>query len=203
MSLDNQYQLDSYNNDIIALSNESNVSDISENPNDPDIESNSSSPEQSTLQNNGVTVITNSLDFYPTITSITVKACCRKINESMLSRWSEPSLNSLIASFLDPRFKKMSYITSAKKNETLTYLYTLYNNQERSTSIQEPSSTNSSFFASFYDDDNDILIANKNSSSVEEEVALYDNLSQIPKYYIKDEEYSKNLHILYKQSQEK
>ncbi|CAG8857004.1 42747_t:CDS:2, partial [Gigaspora margarita] len=31
------------------------------NPNDPDIESNSSSPEQSTSQNNGVTVITNSL----------------------------------------------------------------------------------------------------------------------------------------------
>ncbi|CAG8716569.1 4590_t:CDS:1, partial [Dentiscutata heterogama] len=38
-------------------------------------------------------------DFYPTITSIIVKACCRKINESMLSRWFEPSLNSLIASF--------------------------------------------------------------------------------------------------------
>ncbi|CAG8829632.1 28468_t:CDS:1, partial [Dentiscutata erythropus] len=53
--------LDSYDNDIIALSNESNMSDISENPNDPDIESNSSSPEQSTSQNNGVTVITNSL----------------------------------------------------------------------------------------------------------------------------------------------
>ncbi|CAG8758841.1 17338_t:CDS:2 [Gigaspora margarita] len=61
MSLDDQYQLDSYNNDIIDLSNESNVSDISENPNDPDIESNSSSPEQSTSQNNGITVITNSL----------------------------------------------------------------------------------------------------------------------------------------------
>ncbi|CAG8838435.1 18817_t:CDS:2, partial [Gigaspora margarita] len=43
------------------LSNESNVSDISENPNNPEIESNSSSPEQSTLQNNGITVITNSL----------------------------------------------------------------------------------------------------------------------------------------------
>ncbi|CAG8852373.1 7513_t:CDS:2, partial [Gigaspora margarita] len=43
------------------LSNESNVSDISENPNDPDIESNSSSSEQFTSQNNGVTVITNSL----------------------------------------------------------------------------------------------------------------------------------------------
>ncbi|CAG8662008.1 13474_t:CDS:1, partial [Dentiscutata heterogama] len=65
----------------------------------------------------------------------------------------------------------MSYITSAKKNETLTYLYTLYNNQERLTSIQEtePSSTNSSFFTSFYDDDKDILIANENSSLVEEE----------------------------------
>ncbi|KAF0460338.1 hypothetical protein F8M41_000605 [Gigaspora margarita] len=62
MSLDDQYQLNSYNNDIIALSNESNVSDISKNPNDPNIESNSSSSEQSTLQNNGVTVITNSLD---------------------------------------------------------------------------------------------------------------------------------------------
>ncbi|CAG8595796.1 7848_t:CDS:1 [Gigaspora rosea] len=61
MSLDNQYQLDFYNNNIIALSNESNVSDISENPNDPDIESNSSSSEQSTSQNNGITVITNSL----------------------------------------------------------------------------------------------------------------------------------------------
>ncbi|CAG8741340.1 15833_t:CDS:2 [Gigaspora margarita] len=61
MLLDDQYQLDSYDNDIIALSNESNVSDISENPNDPDIESNSSSPEQSTSQNNGVTIITNSL----------------------------------------------------------------------------------------------------------------------------------------------
>ncbi|CAG8704944.1 12877_t:CDS:2, partial [Dentiscutata heterogama] len=81
-------------------------------------------------------------DFYSTITSITVKACCHKINESMLSRWFELSLNSLIASFLDLRFKKMK---------------------------TEPSSTNSSFFASFYDDNNDILIANKNSSSVEEE----------------------------------
>ncbi|CAG8504208.1 2873_t:CDS:2 [Racocetra fulgida] len=240
MSLDDQYQLDFYDNDVIALSNESN---ISENPNDPDIESNSSSPEQSTSQNNGVTVITNSLgdrfnikevddlinkaktinnfvnwdkyheklrrlqaelnpqhpvnpfqvilellschlrDFYPTIMSITVKACCCKINESMLSRWFEPSLNSLIASFLDPRFKKISYVTSAKKNETLTYLYTLNNNQERSTSIQEtePSSANSSFFASFYDDDNNILITNENSSLVEKE----------------------NLHILYKQSQGK
>ncbi|CAG8720998.1 10942_t:CDS:2, partial [Dentiscutata heterogama] len=61
MSIHDQYQLDSYNNDIIALSNKSNVSDISKNPNDLDIESNSSSPEQSTSQNNGVTVITNSL----------------------------------------------------------------------------------------------------------------------------------------------
>ncbi|CAG8581341.1 15235_t:CDS:2, partial [Cetraspora pellucida] len=61
MSIHDQYQLDSYDNDIIALSNESNVSDISENPNDSDIESNSSSPEQFTLQNNGITVITNSL----------------------------------------------------------------------------------------------------------------------------------------------
>ncbi|CAG8687719.1 13692_t:CDS:1, partial [Gigaspora rosea] len=60
MSTHDQHQLDSYDNDIIALSNESNVSDISENLNDPDIESNSSSPDQSTSQNNGVTVITNS-----------------------------------------------------------------------------------------------------------------------------------------------
>ncbi|CAG8765557.1 27447_t:CDS:2, partial [Dentiscutata erythropus] len=44
MSIHDQYQLDSYDNDIIALSNESNVL-----------------PEQSTSQNNGVTVITNSL----------------------------------------------------------------------------------------------------------------------------------------------
>ncbi|CAG8556704.1 18885_t:CDS:2 [Racocetra fulgida] len=61
MSIHDQYQLDSYDNDIIALPNESNMSDISENPNDLDIESNSSSPEQSTSQNNGITVITNSL----------------------------------------------------------------------------------------------------------------------------------------------
>ncbi|CAG8744085.1 14035_t:CDS:2, partial [Dentiscutata heterogama] len=61
MSIHDQYQLDSYDNDIIALSNESNVLDISENPNDPDIKSNSSSPEQSTSQNNSITVITNSL----------------------------------------------------------------------------------------------------------------------------------------------
>ncbi|CAG8850193.1 40165_t:CDS:1, partial [Gigaspora margarita] len=51
--------------------------------------------------------------------------------------------------------------------------------------------TNSSFFASFYDNNNDILIENENLSLVEEEVALYDNLPQIPKYHIKDEEYSK------------
>ncbi|CAG8601457.1 14818_t:CDS:2, partial [Racocetra fulgida] len=110
-------------------------------------------------------------DFYPTITSIIVRACCSKINESMLSRWFEPSLNSLIAFFLYPRFKKMSYITSIKKNETLTYLYTLYNNQEQSTSIQETEllNTNSSFFTSFYDDDNNVLVENENLSSVVEE----------------------------------
>ncbi|CAG8778044.1 21815_t:CDS:2, partial [Dentiscutata erythropus] len=74
--------LNSYN-----LLNESNASNILENLNNPDIELNSSLPKQSTSQNNGIIVITNSL--------------------------------------------------------------------------------------------------------VEEKVALYDNLSQIPKYYIKDEEYSK------------
>ncbi|KAF0467857.1 hypothetical protein F8M41_025901 [Gigaspora margarita] len=70
MSTYDQY-LSSYNSNTITLSNkdrletnksnESNASDLSENPNDLDIKSNSSSPEQSTLHNNGITVITNSL----------------------------------------------------------------------------------------------------------------------------------------------
>ncbi|CAG8703215.1 11739_t:CDS:2, partial [Gigaspora margarita] len=58
-------------------------------------------------------------EFYPTITSQVVKACCGKINQSMLSRWSEPSSHSLIAAFLDLRFKKMNYITFSKKEEPL------------------------------------------------------------------------------------
>ncbi|CAG8788358.1 26451_t:CDS:2, partial [Dentiscutata erythropus] len=131
-------------------------------------------------------------DFYPKATSQVVKACCSKINQSMLSRWFEPSYHSLIAAFLDPRFKKMNYITPIKKRETIAHLYTLFDTQERPSSIQEPQTSNtglSSFFASFYDDDYVAPNETKNISSVEKEVTLYDNLPKIPKYHITDEEY--------------
>ncbi|CAG8514091.1 14732_t:CDS:2, partial [Cetraspora pellucida] len=107
-------------------------------------------------------------DFYPKITSTVVKACCIKINKSMLSRWSEPSPNSLVASFLDLKFKKMNFITSKTQS----------------------SSTNvSSFFSYFYDDDHNILSENEGLPLIEKEINLYDNLPQIPKYHITDEEY--------------
>ncbi|CAG8715938.1 4325_t:CDS:2, partial [Cetraspora pellucida] len=131
-------------------------------------------------------------DFYPKATSQVVKACCSKINQSMLSRWFEPSYHSLIAAFLDPRFKKMNYITPIKKRETIAHLYTLFDTQERPSSIQEPQTSNtgpSSFFASFYDDDYVAPNETENISSVEKEVTLYDNLPEIPKYHITDEEY--------------
>ncbi|CAG8810099.1 22019_t:CDS:2, partial [Dentiscutata erythropus] len=104
-------------------------------------------------------------DFYPKATSQVVKACCSKINQSMLSRWFEPSYHSLIAAFLDPRTTKFYSRTQ--------------------TSNTGPSS----FFASFYDDDYVAPNETKNISLVEKEVTLYDNLPEIPKYHITDEEY--------------
>ncbi|CAG8652747.1 11538_t:CDS:1, partial [Cetraspora pellucida] len=65
--------------------------------------------------------------------------------------------------------------------------------QEQSTLNQEIQSLNtntSSFFASFYNDDDDIG-NNKNILLIKKETALYDNLSQISKYHIIDEEYKK------------
>ncbi|CAG8824645.1 15171_t:CDS:1, partial [Dentiscutata erythropus] len=102
--------------------------------------------------------------------------------------WSEPSSHSLIAAFLDPRFKQMNFVTASKKRETISYLYSLFDTQERSTFIQEsqPLNTNSS---SFYDDDCIIPNKTENVSLIEKEVALYDSLPQIPKYHITDEEY--------------
>ncbi|CAG8789769.1 11561_t:CDS:2, partial [Gigaspora margarita] len=88
-------------------------------------------------------------EFYSTITSQTVKAYCSKINQSMLSRWSEPLSHSLIAAFLDLRFKQMNYIMAN---------YVIPNKTE-------------------------------NVSLIEKEVTLYDSLLQIPKYHIMDEEY--------------
>ncbi|CAG8689226.1 4885_t:CDS:1 [Dentiscutata erythropus] len=67
MSTYDQYQFSSYLNEDRLDSNESNelnASDLSKNPNDPEIEyieSNSNLPEQSISHNNGVTVIANSL----------------------------------------------------------------------------------------------------------------------------------------------
>ncbi|CAG8664855.1 4895_t:CDS:2, partial [Cetraspora pellucida] len=58
-------------------------------------------------------------EFYPTIISQTVKACCSKINQLMLLRWSEPLSYSLIAAFLDSRFKQMNYIMAIEKEVTL------------------------------------------------------------------------------------
>ncbi|CAG8784873.1 5914_t:CDS:1, partial [Dentiscutata erythropus] len=109
-------------------------------------------------------------EFYPTITSQTVKAYCSKINQSMLSRWSEPSSHSLIAAFLDPRFKQMNFVMASKKRETISHLYSLFDTQERSTFIQEsqPLNTNSSsFFSSFYDDDYIIPNETENVSLIE------------------------------------
>ncbi|CAG8780380.1 6475_t:CDS:2, partial [Racocetra fulgida] len=111
-------------------------------------------------------------EFYPAITSQTVKACCNKINQSMLSRWSEPSFHSLIAAFLDLRFKQMNYVTASKKRETIAHLYSSFDTQGRSTFIQElqPLNTNSSsFFSSFYDDDYVIQNELKNISLIEKE----------------------------------
>ncbi|CAG8817646.1 591_t:CDS:1, partial [Gigaspora margarita] len=111
----------------------------------------------------------------------------------MLSRWSEPSFHSLIAAFLNLRFKKINYITPSKKEETIAHLYPLINTQARSTSIQEFQSlnTNSSFFSSFYDNDYNVPNEIENILSIEKEIVLYDNLSQISKYYITDENYHK------------
>ncbi|CAG8838828.1 40154_t:CDS:2, partial [Gigaspora margarita] len=75
-------------------------------------------------------------------TSQVVKACCSKINQSMLSRWFEPSSHCLIAAFLDPRLKKINYITPSKKRETIAHLYTLFDTQEQPSSIQEPQTSN-------------------------------------------------------------
>ncbi|CAG8791797.1 29864_t:CDS:2, partial [Gigaspora margarita] len=148
---------------LYALLNELNVLDISKNLNDPDIESNSSSSDQSTLQNNGVTVITNSLS----------KRIRKK--KFLLATKNQNLVKVGCGIILDEIKLKKKYCKVKTTNEDKT----------------EASSANSSFFASFYDDNNDILIANKNLSLVKKEVALYDNLSQILKYHITDEKYSK------------
>ncbi|KAF0497099.1 hypothetical protein F8M41_020791 [Gigaspora margarita] len=112
----------------------------------------------------------------------------------MLSRWSEPSSHSLIAAFLDLRFKQMNYVMASKKSETIAHLYSLFDTQEQSTFIQEsqPLNTNSSsFFSSFYDDDYVTPNETENVTLIEKEVTLYDSLPQIPKYHITDEEYCK------------
>ncbi|CAG8806201.1 22051_t:CDS:1, partial [Dentiscutata erythropus] len=131
-------------------------------------------------------------EFYLTIALQTVKICCSKINQSILSRWFEPLSYSQIAAFLDPRFKQMNYVTASKKRETIAHLYSLFDTQGRSTFIQEsqPLNTNLSFFfSSFYDDDYIIQNEPKNVSLIEKEITLYKSLSQIPKYHIIDEEY--------------
>ncbi|CAG8601367.1 8092_t:CDS:1 [Cetraspora pellucida] len=74
-------------------------------------------------------------NFYPRITSVIVKACCIKINESILSRWSKPLPNSLVTSFLDMRLKKINFITSSKKIETIIYLCISFSIQKQLTSI--------------------------------------------------------------------
>ncbi|CAG8714364.1 11605_t:CDS:2, partial [Dentiscutata heterogama] len=111
-------------------------------------------------------------EFYSTIASQTVRTCCSTINQSMLSRWSEPSSHSLIAAFLDPRFKQINYVTASKKRETIAHLCSLFNIQESSTFISDsqPLNTNSSsFFSSFYDDDYIIQNETENVSLIEKE----------------------------------
>ncbi|CAG8796453.1 27726_t:CDS:2 [Gigaspora margarita] len=123
----------------------------------------------------GITEINNLINKTKALNSYinaVVKSCCRKINESMLSRWFEPSSISLVATFLDPRFKQMSYVTLDKKRETIIHLNTSFDIQNRSTVTNEfqSSSTNAfSFFSSFYDDDSITIGRNKNLFSIETE----------------------------------
>ncbi|CAG8802786.1 21649_t:CDS:2, partial [Gigaspora margarita] len=49
------------------------------------------------------------------------------------------TLNSYIN---DLRFKNMNYITPSKKRETIAHLYTLFDTQERPSSIQKPQTSN-------------------------------------------------------------
>ncbi|CAG8783334.1 21891_t:CDS:1, partial [Dentiscutata erythropus] len=58
------------------------------------------------------------------LTTSEIQDICEIMNDSMLSRWDEPKEIGLIASYLDPYFKNLHFLSPSKKIEIVNLLRT-------------------------------------------------------------------------------
>src|SRR6185369_7222085 len=101
----------------------------------------------------------------------------------MTERWEEPSTTGLLAAFLDPRFKMMTFTTETKKQEVIQALQNKMKEPEQSTIMNN---TSHSIMASLFDNSGPAFV-----SPLDAELEIYQHMPECSKYEAKHELYNK------------
>ncbi|CAG8798696.1 9958_t:CDS:2, partial [Cetraspora pellucida] len=101
---------------------------------------------------------------------------CQLIEDSMSACWETPLMEAYITSYLDPRFKNLSFVSNEKKKRVLDFLSEMINTTKTTTNTLQTEMDR------FYDGETSDYLVNN-------ELEQYEKVMQINKYFIDEPRY--------------
>lgn len=125
------------------------------------------------------------------LSSSSILNVCQRIENSMLARWESPPIEAYFASYLDPRFKNLSFASNEKKKKVQDMLLEII--EARANAIDTPVQTE---MDQLYD-------GVQLDFPIENEIERYNKVTQMNKYCIDDPFYKTHNPLIWWRTNEK